>query len=131
MAKENKIQTSQEVDGYIASFPKPVQAALAQLRQWIRKLAPEAQEQMSYKIACYKHQGMLVGFGATENHCSFYACSATILGSFKEGLKGFKYSGGTIHFSPEKPIPFSLVKKLVQQRIKQNEDLAAGKKSKK
>jgi len=131
MAKATKIQTSKEVGDYIASFPKPVQAALEQLRQWIRKLAPEAQEQMSYKIACYKHQGMLVGFGATENHCSFYACHATILGSYKEELKGFKASGGTIHFSPKKPIPFALIKKLVLQRIKQNEDLATVKKSRK
>ena len=131
MPKANKIQTSKEVDAYIASFPKPAQAALEQLRQWIQKLAPEAQEQMSYRIACFKHHGVLVGFGATENHCSFYACHATILDSFKEELKGFKYSGGTIHFAPEKPIPFSLVKKLVQQRIVQNESLAAGKKSRK
>jgi len=129
MAKENKIKTSKEVDAYIASFPKPVQSALLQLRQWIQKLAPEAQEQMSYKIACYKHQGMLVGFGATENHCSFYACHATILDSFKAELRGFRYSGGTIHFSPEKPVPFSLIKKLVKQRIMQNEDLAASKKN--
>lgn len=49
MQKENKIQTSKEVDEYIASFPKPVQSALMQLRQWIQKLAPEAQEQFSYK----------------------------------------------------------------------------------
>ena len=128
MAKEIKTQTGKEVDAYIASFPKPVQSALVQLRQWIQKLAPAAQEQLSYKIACYKHQGMLVGFGATANHCSFYACNATILGSFKAELKGFKHSGGTIHFSPEKPIPFSLVKKLVNQRIMENENLAAAKK---
>ncbi len=128
MTKANTTPASKEVDAYIASFPKPLQAALEQLRQCIRKLAPEAQEQISYKIACYKHQGMLVGFGATENQCSFYLCHATILDSFKEKLKGFKYSGGTIHFSPKKPVPFALVKKLVQQRIKQNESLAAAKK---
>ena len=131
MPKANKAQPSQEVDAYIASFPKPVQAALEQLRQWIQKLAPEAQEQISYKIACFKHKGVLVGLGAMENHCSFYLCHATILNSFKAELKGFKYSGGTIHFSPERPIPFSLVKKLVLQRIKQNEELAVARKRKK
>jgi uncharacterized protein YdhG (YjbR/CyaY superfamily) len=110
MAQENKIQPSKEVDEYIAAFPKAVQSALMKLRQWIQKLAPEAQEQICYKIACYKHQGMLVGFGATENHCSFYACHTTILDSFKAELKEFKYSGVTIHFAPEKSIPFSLIK---------------------
>lgn len=130
MAKETKIPTSKEVDEYIASFPRPVQSALMQLRHWIQKLAPEAQEQISYKIACYKHKGILVGFGATEKHCSFYACNATILGSFKEELKGFEYSGGTIHFSPAKPIPFSLIKKLVHRRIMENENSAASKKRK-
>ena len=131
MTKAKQAGLSTEVDEYIASFPKPVRAALEKLRQQIRKLAPEAQEQFSYRIACFKHHGVLVGLGATENHCSFYACHATILNSYKEELMGFKYSGGTIHFSPGKPIPFALIKSIVQQRMKQNEDLAAGKKSKK
>lgn len=128
MPKANPAQLTQQVDAYIASFPKPVRAALEKLRQQIRKLAPEAQEQFSYRIACFKHHGVLVGFGATENHCSFYACHATILNSYKEELKNFKHSGGTIHFASEKPIPAALLKKIVQQRIKQNEELTANKK---
>lgn len=131
MAQANKIQTGNEVEAYIASFPTPVRAALEKLRQQIRKLAPEAQEQFSYRIVCFKHLGVLVGLGATEKHCSFYACHATILESYKEKLRNFKHSGGTIHFSPEKPIPAALLKQIVQQRIKQNEDLHAKKKRKK
>ncbi len=131
MPKALKAQTSNEVDEYIAAFSKPVRTALEKLRQQIRKLAPEAQEQFSYRIACFKHHGVLVGLGATENHCSFYACHATILNLYKDELKNFKHAGGTIHFAPEKPIPAALLKKIVQQRIEQNEDLASNKKRKK
>lgn len=131
MAKANTAMQSTAVSAYLASFPKPVHAALEKLRQQIRKLAPEAQEQFSYRIVCFKHHGVLVGLGATENHCSFYACHATILKSYKEELKNFKHSGGTIHFSPEKPIPATLLKQIVQQRLAQNEDLNAKKERKK
>ena len=35
-------------------------------------------------------------------------------------LKGFDVSGATIHFTPHKPLPAALVKKLVKERIAEN-----------
>jgi uncharacterized protein YdhG (YjbR/CyaY superfamily) len=44
------------------------------------------------------------------------------LGSMRDAeLKGYKVSGATIHFTPDKPLPTALVTKLVKERIAENE----------
>jgi uncharacterized protein YdhG (YjbR/CyaY superfamily) len=44
-----------------------------------------------------------------------------VIEAFKNELKGFSTSKGTIHFSTGKPLPTALVKKLVKARVAQNE----------
>ncbi len=38
--------------------------------------------------------------------------------TMKKDLQGYKVSGATIHFTPEKPLPTTLVKKIVSTRVK-------------
>jgi uncharacterized protein YdhG (YjbR/CyaY superfamily) len=61
--------------------------------------------------------GPLVGFGAFKKHCSFFVMSNTLLDTLKDDLVGFDYSGGTIRFQPDAPLPDELVKKIVQARM--------------
>ena len=77
---------------------------------------------ISYQIPTYKHEGPLVHFAAFENHCSFVVVTKSIISAFKKELEPFKTSGTTIHFSPEKPLPASLVRKIVKARLKENEE---------
>ena len=58
-----------------------------------------------------------MAFGARANHCAFYPLSSTTTGAFQEQLQSFATSKGTIRFSPGKPLPTALVKKLVKARI--------------
>jgi uncharacterized protein YdhG (YjbR/CyaY superfamily) len=60
---------------------------------------------------------LLVGFAAWANHCSFYPMSSMTLRKFQHDIKDFQTSKGTLRFSPNKPLPVSLVKKLVQARM--------------
>ena len=39
-------------------------------------------------------------------------------------LKGYDVSGATIHFTPDKPLPATLVTRLVKERIAENEKRA-------
>jgi uncharacterized protein YdhG (YjbR/CyaY superfamily) len=103
--------------------------ALKRLRRIIKAAAPGTIEVVSYRIPIFRLQGHpLVGFGATENHCSFYVMSSSMipkLGSVRDAeLKGYKVSGATIHFTPDKPLPTALVTKLVKERIAENEKRA-------
>jgi uncharacterized protein YdhG (YjbR/CyaY superfamily) len=120
-----KITTAKTVDDYLSAIPKPSRGALEKLRATIKSVVPGAAEGISYGIVVLKHRGKgLVGLGATDNHCSFYLMSTTIIPAFKSELKGFEAKGGTIHFSVQKPLPDALVKKLVKARISENERAA-------
>ena len=61
-----------------------------------------------------------MGFGATENHCAFYLMSSSTVEAHKDELKNYDTSKGTIRFQPDKPLPATLVRKLVKARIAKN-----------
>ena len=116
---------NKNVDAYIASQPVAVREMLKQIRSIIRSIVPDAEEVISYQVPSYKYHGMLVGFGIHKNGCSLYTMNTKILGSLSKELKDLEYSGSTIHFNPQRPLPVALIKKLVRQRMKENEERAA------
>ena len=111
---------ARDVDSYLAALPKEVRALLEKLRRTIKAAAPMAEEVISYQIPCYKYHGPLVFFAAFKDHCSFFAGKA-IPRTFRSELKPWRISGTTIHFSVEKPLPASLVRRIVKARIEENE----------
>ena len=121
-----KSAPSESVERYLAAFPEDVRVALEKLRKIIKAAAPGTTEVVSYKIPIFKYQGHpLVGFGATNNHCSFYVMSSSMIPKLAQArdtkLKGFDVNGATIHFTPDKPLPAALVTKLVKERLAENE----------
>lgn len=120
---------AKNVDEYLAQLPEAVQAVLIKLRHCIRSAAPNADEVISYQIPTYKYNGALVHFAAFEKHCSLFVVNKNILKTFEKELSSYKTSGTTIHFTPDKPLPLSLVQKIVKTRIKENSGRVAAKKS--
>lgn len=108
------------VDGYLAALPAEARATLENLRKTIKAAAPKATEVISYQMPMFKHHGMLVGFAAFKNHCSFFP-GAEPIATHKDELKAYETSKGTIRFPIGKPLPAALVKKLVKTRIAENE----------
>ncbi len=108
------------IDEYLAALSDDKRAALDQLRQIIRAAAPQAEECISYGIAAFRLNGMLVGLGATAKHCALYLMSSTTLAQFQHELQGYDTSTGTIRFSASQPLPASLVRKLVKARVQEN-----------
>ena len=111
------------IDEYLARVEPVQRAALAALRDAIRKAAPKAEECITYGIPAFRQDGMLVGFGAASKHCAFYVMSGTTIEDFKDALAGFDTSKGTIRFQPSRPLPAALVKKIVKARIADNAEL--------
>lgn len=114
-----------DVDAYLAALPADQRRALAGLRALIRAAAPDAQECISYRIPCYKQHGMLVGFAAAARHCSFCLLDGTSTAAHAADLKAYHTSKGTIRFTPDKPLPPALVRKLVRARLAENAARAA------
>jgi uncharacterized protein YdhG (YjbR/CyaY superfamily) len=108
------------IDEYLAALSDDKRVALEKLRKTIRAAAPNAEESISYQICAYRHDGMLVGFGATAKHCAFYLMSSSTVEAHKEALKGYDTSKGTIRFRADKPLPPALVRKLVKARMAEN-----------
>jgi uncharacterized protein YdhG (YjbR/CyaY superfamily) len=109
------------VDAYLARVSEPARGTLNKIRAAIRSAAPrEATETISYGIPAFKHNGVLVWFAAFSDHCSLFP-TAAVIETFKNELKGFSISKGTIQFPTDKPLPAALVKKMVKVRVAQIE----------
>src|ERR1039457_586151 len=108
------------IDEYLDGVSGPALAKLVRMRALIRTaLPPEATEIISYRMPAFKHKKVLVWFGAFSNHCSLFPTAATIA-VFKDELKGYEISKGTIHFPLDKPLPAALIKKIVKTRLEQS-----------
>ena len=109
------------VDEYLSAVPEPARGTLNTMRAAVRSAVPrEATETISYGMPAFKHNGVLVWLAAFKDHCSFFP-TASVIEAFKEELKGYPTSKGTIQFPTDKPLPAALVKRLVKARVAQNE----------
>src|SRR5438093_5061341 len=111
----------QTIDEYLASVNADHRDALQEIRQTIQAVAPNAEECISYAIPAFCLNGrLLVGFAAWSNHCSFCPMSSKTLKKFRNELRNFQPSKGSLRFSPDKPMPVALVKMLLKARIAEN-----------
>ncbi|HEX9635189.1 MAG TPA: DUF1801 domain-containing protein [Candidatus Limnocylindria bacterium] len=109
------------VDEFLAAVPTDKRAALEDLRRVIRAAAPEATELINYGVPMFRQNGRnLVSYAAAKDHCSFYVQSPAVMEAHAADLKGYETTKGTVHFSPDKPIPADLVTKLVKARMAEN-----------
>lgn len=116
-AKRKVPSRLQTVDDYLALVPEPARSTLQRMRTAIRSAVPaETTEAISYGIPAFNYKGPLVWFAAFSNHCSFFP-TASVIKAFKNDLKRYKTSKGTIHFPVGKPLPAALVKKMVKARL--------------
>lgn len=105
------------IDDYLAALPDEKRSALQKLREAIQAAAPEAEECISYGIPAFRlHGRLLVWFGAARNHCAIYPGAYPVKALAGE-LEGYATSKGTIRFPPERPLPRTLVRKLVKARL--------------
>jgi uncharacterized protein YdhG (YjbR/CyaY superfamily) len=111
-----------DVDGYLAALPKDRRAALRKLRRIIRSGAPDAAETVSYRMPVFKHHGMLVGFASFKEHMTLFVMSTRTMKAHRAELGAFETTAGGIHFTSAKPLPVALVRRLVKERVRENEE---------
>jgi uncharacterized protein YdhG (YjbR/CyaY superfamily) len=110
------------VDEYIARVRQPARTHMNKMRTAIRSVVPrEATETISYRIPAFRSsKGVLVWYAAFSDHLSLFP-TASVIEAFKNELKGYSTSKGTIHFPTEKPLPITLIKKILKARVAQLE----------
>ena len=116
-----------DINGYIADFPKDIQQILRQIRTTIKKAAPKAEEAIKYAIPTFILNGNLVHFAAYKNHIGFYAIPSGH-NQFKKELSCYKQGKGSVQFPLDEPMPLGLITRILKFRVKQNLEKAVSKK---
>jgi uncharacterized protein YdhG (YjbR/CyaY superfamily) len=108
------------VDQYVAEFPEEIQPLLGQIRKIILRLAPEAEEGISYGMPAYRLNGKpLVYYAAYPRHIGLYA-TPSAHSVFADKLTGYKQGKGSVQFPLNLPIPFDLIEQIVLFRVNEN-----------
>jgi uncharacterized protein YdhG (YjbR/CyaY superfamily) len=111
--------TPSSIDEYLGRLTTDKRAALEKLRRAIKRVAPAAEECISYQLPAFRLDGkILVWFGAASKHCAFYP-GASPIAEHAAALADYSTSKGTIRFDPSRPLPATLVEKLVRSRIRE------------
>ena len=116
----NAIEAAARIDARLAALPADQRAALQRLRETIAASAPEADETISYAMPAFRYNGrVLVSYDGFRNHCSFFPMGSEVTERYRAELGDFARTKGTIHFTPDRPIPTALVELIVRDRMAQ------------
>lgn len=121
-----KSEPPQNIDEYVSQFPAEVQDILRRIRKLIADAAPEATEAMKYAIPTFVLNGNLVHFAAFSQHVGLYPTPSGIE-HFQQELAGYQSAKGSVQFPLSQPIPYDLIKKIVEFRVEENRDRSAKK----
>jgi len=118
------------IDAYIATFPAEVQTLLQQIRQVIHEAVPNLEETISYSMPTFTLNGKyLIYIAAHKKHIGLYP-APTGVEEFQEAVALYGGGKGTLKFPLNKPMPFDLIRAIVQFRAKENAEKAAAKEKK-
>ena len=110
--------SAQEVDEYLRGIEEPKRSTLETLRRTILEIVPEAEQVISYRVPAFRVDGKTVaGFAAFKNHLSYLPFSGSVLSRLTEELRGYTMTKSALHFPVDRPLPKTLVTKLVAARL--------------
>lgn len=120
----------ENVDEYIASFPRAVQEVLERVRNAIRKAVPGAEEAISYRIPTYRlHGRYVIYFAGWKQHYSLYPANERLVSAFRDDLAPYEFNDkGTIRFPLSQPVPVKLIAAIAKFRAREVAEREKGKK---
>ena len=112
--------SAEEVDEYLSAVDEPKRGTLQALRRTILEIVPEAEQVISYRVPAFRVQGKIVaGFAAFKDHLSYLPFSGSVLAELGDELRGYTMTKSALHFPIDRPLPTSVVKKLIAVRLDQ------------
>lgn len=110
--------SAEEIDEYLRAVDEPKRSTLQTLRCTILEIVPDAQEVISYRVPAFRVRGKVVaGFAAFKDHLSYLPFSGSVLGQLEDELQGYTMTKGALHFPVDRPLPGTLVRKLIAVRL--------------
>lgn len=112
------------IDEYLAKVKADRRATLEKLRRTVRAIVPKAEECISYGIPAFRLDGKVIaGFAATAKGCSYFPFSGSTLHTLAAALADYDTTKSSLHFPAGKPLPATLVRRLIKTRIAETRDL--------
>ena len=109
--------SAEDVDEYIRGIEEPKRSTLEALRGTILEIVPDAEQVISYKVPAFRVDGQIVaGFAAFKDHLSYLPFSGSVLPELAGELEGYTMTKSALHFPVDRPLPKTLVRKLIAAR---------------
>ena len=109
--------SAEDVDEYLRGIEEPKRSTLEALRGTILEIVPEAEQVISYKVPAFRVEGRIVaGFAAFKDHLSYLPFSGSVLPELAGELEGYTMTKSALHFPVDRPLPKTLVRKLIAAR---------------
>lgn len=105
------------IDEYLAALTPPQRVFMQKLRKLIHSIVPKAEECITYSMPGFRQNSPFVAFAAFKDHYSIFPMGGATVEKFKRELKKFDTNKGTIRFTEEKPLPASLIRKIIKHRL--------------
>jgi uncharacterized protein YdhG (YjbR/CyaY superfamily) len=107
-----------DVDEYLRGIDEPMRSTLEALRRTILEIVPDAEQIISYNVPAFRVQGRIVaGVAAFKNHLSYLPFSGSVLPQFAHELRAYTMTKSALHFPVDRPLPKTLVRKLIATRL--------------
>lgn len=104
---------------YILNYPEEIGERLQKIRSLVKKIAPDADEKISYGMPAFTLHGMLIYYAAHTRHIGLYPFTSAIE-AFRDELKDYKTAKGSIQFPNNKPLPLKLISQIIEFRVAEN-----------
>jgi uncharacterized protein YdhG (YjbR/CyaY superfamily) len=110
--------SAEDVDEYLRGIEEPKRSTLEALRRTILEIVPGAEQVISYRVPAFRIGGETVaGFAAFRDHLSYLPFSGSVLSDLADELQGYTMTKSALHFPVDRPLPKTLVKKLIAVRL--------------
>ncbi len=112
--------SADEVDRYLRGVDEPKRSTLQALRRTILEIVPEAEQGISYRVPAFRvHGKVIAGFASFKDHLSYLPFSGSVLGQLTAELEGYTMTKSALHFPVDRPLPKTIVKKLIEVRLQE------------
>ena len=120
LVEHNELVSARDIDEYLAQLDEPKRSTLQAVRATIHRIIPEAEQCISYGMPAFRlHGKVIAGFAAFKNHLAYTPHSGSVFPELRDDLAGYVTTSGSLHFPIDQPLPESLVRKLIDVRLRQ------------